>query len=71
VCCDLTCGCASQVKRAKTRLAKVHSTDAARRWFSVDFAVGGFGFQDDIACKVGAQVSQPFAHDVVISIMLD
>jgi hypothetical protein len=58
------------VKKAKTRLAKVHSTDAARRWFNVDFAVGGLGFNNDIACKLGAQVSQPFAHDVVISIML-
>jgi len=45
-------------------LAKVHSTDTARNWFVVDFAVGGLGFKEDIACKLGAQVSQPFAHDV-------
>jgi len=42
------------------RLAQVHSADAARRWFTVDFAVGGLGFKEDIACKLGAQVSQPF-----------
>ncbi len=36
----------------------------------VDFAVGGLGFKEDIACKLGAQVSQPFAHDVVVSITL-
>ena len=46
------------------RLAQVHSADAARRWFTVDFAVGGLGFKENIACKLGAQVSQPFAHDV-------
>ncbi len=49
------------------RLAQVHSTDTARKWFSVDFAVGGFGFKEDIACKLGAQVSQPFAHAAAFS----
>ncbi len=53
------------------RLAQVHSTDMARKWFIVDFAVGGLGFKEDIAYKLGAQVSQPFAHDVVVSITLD
>ena len=52
------------------RLAQVHSTDKARRWFTVDFAVGGLGFKDGIACKLGAQVSQPFAHDAFVSITL-
>ena len=52
-------------------LAKVHSTDTARNWFVVDFAVGGLGFKENIACKLGAQVSHPFAHDVVVSITLD
>ncbi len=36
----------------------------------VDFAVGGLGFKEDIACRLGAQVSQPFAHDVAVSITL-
>ena len=53
------------------RLAKLHSTDKTRRWFRVDFVVGGMGFNEDIACKLGAQVRQPFEHDVVVSIMLD
>ncbi len=58
------------MRKAKLRLAQLHSTDKARRWFTVDFAVGGLGFKDDIACKLGAQVSQLFAHDVVVSITL-
>ena len=49
------------------RLAQVHSTDTARKWFTVDFAVGGLGFQEDIACRLGAQVSQPFEHDAAFS----
>jgi len=70
VCCDLTCGCASQVKTAKLRLAQLHSTDKAWRWFTVNFVVAGLGFKDGLACKLGAQVSQPFAHDAAFSITL-
>ena len=47
------------------RLAQVHSTDKARRWFTVDFVVSGLGFKDDIAIKLGAQVNQPSAHDAL------
>ena len=63
MCRDLTCGCASQLRKAKLKLALLHSTDKARRWFTVDFAVGGLGFKGDVACKLGAQVRQPFVHD--------
>ena len=52
------------------RLAQVHSTDKARKWFTVDFVVSGLGFKDGIAIKLGAQVSQPFAHDAAFSMNL-
>jgi hypothetical protein len=56
------------LKTAKLRLAQLHCTDKAWRWFTVNFVVAGLGFKNGIACKLGAQVCQPFAHDVVVSI---
>ncbi|DBA98733.1 TPA: hypothetical protein ACH3X1_014506 [Trebouxia sp. C0004] len=54
----LDCEELSKVKKAKLRLAQLHSTDKAWKWFTVDFAVAGLGFKDGIACKLGAQATE-------------
>ncbi|KAL0046114.1 hypothetical protein WJX82_002775 [Trebouxia sp. C0006] len=48
----------TQLRRAKLKLAQLHSTEKVRRWLMVDFAVGGLGFKVDIACRLGAQATK-------------